>query len=257
MRKSLGTCVLLLGLLLGTSAIANADTISFTSVDVRNLQIVPTTGTVVFSTPQTGSPTTASGAAANSLDEEAGSSSQTTPIAQAAVSITFATASGVSVFTNPSVAANGTVILPGCVCSAETEGLATLRASFMITGGTGNVDVTVSALLQTIQNLETPEFDSFAASETRFTLQVGAESFSFDSRLRIGPDEATRLETQRLISQLFTLQFNQQYDLRLFVGANSRAGQTEIPEPATVFLLMSGLGAMTGIVKKRRAMNLK
>jgi hypothetical protein len=79
-------------------------------------------------------------------------------------------------------------------------------------------------------------------------LQV--DSFSFDSRLRVGPNESTREETQKLISQLFTLQFNQQYTLQFFAGANSRAGQHEIPEPATVLMFVSGLGAMVGFVKK-------
>jgi 2-keto-3-deoxy-galactonokinase len=123
----------------------------------------------------------------------------------------------------------------------------------MITGGTGPVDVTFSALTQTIQNLVTDEFSTFAVSETRIFLNViDVATFSFDSRFRIGPNESTVIETQRLISEVVTLQFNQQYSVVISGLAVSRAGANEIPEPATVVLLVSGLGFMTGFVRKRR-----
>jgi hypothetical protein len=62
------------------------------------------------------------------------------------------------------------------------------------------------------------------------------------------------LQTQRQVSEVFSLQFGQQYNLIVFVGANSRAAQSEVPEPATVVLLVSGLGFMAGVVRKRRTM---
>ena len=91
----------------------------------------------------------------------------------------------------------------------------------MITGGTGNVDVSVSALLSIIQNLVTPEFDSFAASEARFSLQVfDVDSFHSTPGTVLVLTSRQGWKRKRLISQLFTLQFNQQYTLQLFVGAN-------------------------------------
>lgn len=258
-RKLIGTCVLLLALLIGTSSNAYADTISLTSVSLINFQIVPSSGTIVFSTSQIGSPTSASGAAVNSLDEESGNSQQSPTFSQAFTSITFASAGGVSEFSSLSFSANTNVTLPGCVCSAETEGLAALRLSFMIVGGTGAVNVTFSALTQTIQNLVTDQFSLFAVSETRIFLNViDVATFSFDTRFRIGPgDPATVIAAQRLISEVVTLQFNQQYSVVVSGLAISRAGQNEIPEPATVLLLLSGLGSMAGFVKKRRAIRLK
>jgi hypothetical protein len=252
-RKSLGTCVLLLGLLLGTASRASADTISLTTVSVTNFQIVPTSGTVVLLPSQIGSATAASGAAVNSFDEEGGDSSESQTFAQAFTSITFASAGGVSDFATRSLSTSTNVTLPGCGCEAETEGHGVLRLSFMITGGTGPVDVTFSALTQTIQNLVTDEFSTFAVSETRIFLNViDVATFSFDSRFRIGPNESTVIETQRLISEVVTLQFNQQYSVVISGLAVSRAGSNEIPEPATVVLLVSGLGFMTGFVRKRR-----
>ena len=251
-RKSIGISVLLLGLLLATASNAYADTISLTTVSLTNFQIVPASGTIVFSTSQIGSPTLASGAAANSFGEETGDASLSPTFAQAFTTVTFASAGGVSEFSSLSLSANTNVTLSGCLCDAETEGRAALRLGFMIVGGTGPVDVTFSALTQTIQNLVTDEFSTFATSETRIFLNViGVATFSFDSRFRIGPNEATVIEAQRQISEVVTLQFNQQYNVLVSGLAVSRAGQNEIPEPATVVLLVSGLGFMAGFVKKR------
>jgi hypothetical protein len=241
-------------LMLGASSTAYADAISSTQVTFSNFQIVPTSGTVVFSTPQFGSPTSASGAAVNSLEEEEGELVQNPTHSEAGVSITFANAGGVSDLASFTLSANTNVTLSGCICSAETEGLAGIRQSFMIVGGAGNVDVTFSAVMQSIQNLVTDQFSLSAASEARFFVSIlDVESFSFDSQLRIiGPNGLTNLEMQRQLSEVITLQFGQQYNLIVSVGAISRATQNEVPEPATVALLISGLGFMAGMVKKRR-----
>ena len=130
----------------------------------------------------------------------------------------------------------------------------------MIVGGSGNVDVNMSALLQTMQILMTDQFSFSAGSTALMSLHVvdpadliSIHIFSFDSRLSIRPPtNSTLLETERQLSHVVTLQFDKEYILLLLVNANSRAGQNEIPEPATVVFLVSGLGFMAGFVKKRR-----
>lgn len=267
-RKSLRTCVLLLGLLLVTSSSADADTISITTVSVSNIQIVPTSGTIVFSAPQFGSPTSASGAAVSNFEDDRGNSQQHPTHSQASISLTFASAGGVSDLPTLSLSSFGNVTLPGCRCDAETEGLASIRLGIMVVGGTGSVDVNFSALLQTMQTLMIDEFSSFAASQARMSLRVFHpdcadvfnpncgnvnHSFSFASNVVIRPpDASTALEIERQISETVTLQFGQQYTVQFFVGSNSRAGEA-IPEPATVVLLVSGLGFMAGFARKRRA----
>ena len=254
-RKSPRTFVwiLLLGILLCTSSSAYADAISITTVSLSNLQIVPTSGTIVFSLPASGVRTIASGAAANSFGEESGSHSLGPTRSEASTSVTFAGAGGLSDFANLSLNANSNVMLAGCICSAESEGLASLRTTFTIVGGSGDVDVNFSGLLQTMQTLMTDEFSLFAASDVRFDLQVlDVGTFSFAFRPNIGPNDSTVIEMQRQLSEVLTLQFNQPYTLLVFVGANSRGAQSEIPEPATAILLVSGLGFMAGFVKKWR-----
>lgn len=250
--KSLATCVLLLGLVLGAAASAQADTIAITSVSLNNLQIVPTSGTVVLSAPQAGQQTAAGAAATNNFDEESGSQQEGPTHSQANTSVTFATSSAVSDFPTLSLNASNNVTLSGCTCSGETEAVAFIRASFMITGGTGNVDVTISGLLHTVQTLMTDQFSQFAVSRARFNLQVSdGNVFSFDSNVRIGPNDSNSMDTQTQLSQVLTLVFGQQYNLLVFIGADSRAAES-VPEPATVVLLFSGLGFMTGLVRKQR-----
>jgi len=251
-HKLLGTCVLLLTLLLVTASSAYADTIAITTVNLSNLQIIPTSGTVVLSTPQ-GPQTAASAAAINTFDEEGGDSESGPTHSEASFSITLATVNSLADFSTRTLSANTNVTIPGCRCEAETEANAVLRLAFTIVGGTGPVDVTFSALTQTLQTLVRDQFSTFAVSEARITLNViGVQSFSFDSRLRAMPNEVITLEVQRLLSEVVTLQFNQEYTLLVGLNAVSRAGSNEVPEPATVFLLLSGLGFTAGVVKKRR-----
>ena len=61
------------------------------------------------------------------------------------------------------------------------------------------------------------------------------------------------MEFERQLSEVFTLQFGTEYSLRASLFANSEAGQNEVPEPASVVLLVSGLGFMAGFVNGRSA----
>ena len=77
--------------------------------------------------------------------------------------------------------------------------------------------------------------------------------FSVDSRLNIGPNNSATIEMQRQLSQALTLPFGQPY---LFGICSCRLTgcTTEIPEPATIALLVSCLASMADFVKKRRAL---
>ena len=257
-RKSLRTCVLLLGLLLSTSSSAYADAISITSGSLSNIQIVPTSGTVVFTT-QLSPATTARGVVSDGFDDTS-TESQSPTRAEASLELGFAGAGAVSDFPNMSLSANSHVTLSGCLCQFEAEGQAFLRTSFMIVGGSGNVDVNISALLVSMHTLMTDPFSFSAASTVLINLQILDPSdfsivhnFSFDSRLVIRPPtNSTALEIERQLSEAVTLLFDKEYTFRVSIFANSRAGQNEIPEPASAVLLMSGLGFVAGFLRKRK-----
>jgi len=57
--------------------------------------------------------------------------------------------------------------------------------------------------------------------------------------------------TPGLLGRTFSLQYGVPNTIRINIIAGS-AGANAVPEPATVVLLVSGLGFMTGVLKKRR-----
>ena len=245
--------VVVFGLLLGASSTAYADTVVITSFSFGNLQITPTAGTVVFT------PTAASAraSATNSLGENQDITSNTFPVAQAAATVTFANSSGTASATNQTANATSFVSVGGCTCTASAFGIATFNTTFVVQGGEGNVDVTISSLRFATGQVMTDEFGLFAHASISWSLTLnGVPIFSTDEMLIEvdGPNESGQFQLgPNTVSRVVTLQFGATNTIGVTVQAVSAAGSAEaIPEPATVVLLVSGLGFMTGILKKRR-----
>ena len=255
-RKSLRTCVLLLGLILGTASSAYADAISTTSLTFTSFQIVPTSGTVVFSLPST----QALARATNSLGQESlelVASESPTAIHLASASVSFANGFAIADPLNFIGSQSSNAMVSGCNCEAFGVGQTVLQKTFVITGGTGNVDVTFSAVLLTMQTVMTDEFGTFAGSNVLAGIHLGSTSIfpTIFSVVEIGPNDSRVSNIQHQLSQVLTLQFNTIYRLDVTLSANSTVvnqSPAEIPEPATAVLLVSGLGFMAGLVKKHR-----
>ena len=255
-RNSLRTCVLLLGLLLITSSSAYADALSITSVSFSNFQIVPSSGTIVFSLPRT----QALARATNSLGQESLELVESeSPIAVqlANASVTFANGFAIADPLNFIGSQNSNAMLSGCNCAAFGVGQTVLQKTFVITGGTGNVDVTFSAVLLTMQTVMTDEFGTLAESNVLAAIHLGSTDIFAPvfSTLVIGPNDSRVSNLEQQLSQILTLQFNTEYRLDITLSANSSVvnqSPAEVPEPATAVLLVSGLGFMTGFVKKYR-----
>ena len=262
-RKSLRTCVLLLGLLLGTASSAYADAISITSVTLSNFQLVPTSGTIVFFSPRTRALSQATNNLGQQSQQLAISESLTT--LQTSAGVTFASASAVADPVNSSASQNSNAVLLGCDCEALAVGQTLLQKNFIITGGTGNVDIHFSALLVMTQTLMTDQFGLLASSNVIAGMHlviadglvgIGPVFPSVFTTLTIGPNGVRVSNIERQLSETVTLQFNTEYRFDLQTSASSlvvNQAPAEIPEPATVVLLVSGLGFMAGY-KKRRAL---
>jgi hypothetical protein len=241
--------VLLFGLLLGAASTANADAISFISVNVSNIQFTPTVGTATLTL------TTASAraTAGNSLGEDQTILSNTFPIAQSAVAVTFASASAIANATNASVSGVAQANVIGCTCSAGSLSQSILTGTLVVLGGEGSVNVTASGLFEGLTHLETDAFGRNVELGWLFDLTVnGVPVFSIDfENTRAGANQLASTEFSNLMSRVFTVQFGavNQISIRLTPTA---LGINEVPEPASIALLISGLGFMTGVIRKRR-----
>lgn len=242
--------LLLLGLLLGTSATARADAIAFTSYSFTNIQFTSATGTAVFT------PTALNTRALvqNSLGEIQDNVSTTFPIAQANSSVNFASGSAVAVTPNISVGA-GTTADPRGPVTSSSFAVAMLNGTLVVTGAEGTVNVTVSGIQTLLQHVETDEFGVLAEAEILFDMFLnGVPVFSLQvDRLMLvmGPNGLGHVEGTSQISRIFQLQAGTTNTIQFRVSTTSLA-ISEVPEPATVVLLVSGLGFMTGVLKKRR-----
>jgi len=243
---------LVLGLLLlGASSTVRADTVVISSFSFGNLTFTPASGTAQFT------PTAASARARpqNSLGESQDLISNTFPVAQSTASVTFASATATGNATNSTVNATTSVNLGDCTCNAASFGQATFTGTLVITGGTGNVDVTISFVPSAMGQVMTDQFGVFAeASVTYQVLLNGVAIFSQDELLRgvTGPNQSGGFELiAHQVSKTFSLQFGAVNTFEVRFNSTSIAAN-QVPEPASVVLLISGLGFMAGVLKKRR-----
>jgi hypothetical protein len=241
--------VLMFGLLLGASSTAYADALSLTSFSISDLQFTPATGTAQFTLTGVG----ARAGATNSFGENQEIISNTFPLAQAAATVNFASAAGTANGTNLSGSTSASV--GGCSCSASSFAIMTFTGTLVILGADGSVDVNLSALTSQLRQVQTDQFGVLAESEILFDLFVnGGPVFSFQVDLLSpinGPNLFTMIQGSGALSGTVRLQAG--VENTIFARLLTRSfAVSEVPEPATVVLLLSGLGFMTGVLKKRR-----
>ena len=242
---------LLLGMFLSIPSSAYADAFSLTVVNFSNIQITSSAGSITFGVGQASAFSTA-GHNLGGLTEQTNTGTSNGGLAVATTTVTFASATGVANALNPSVNASATVDVQGCVCAASSIGRGTLINTFTVTGADGTVDVNISGFLDSLQILSTDEFGVLAQSQIVLSVLVDSISvFSMEfPRLTIGTNSMDVLQMIQQLAGTITVTTNTQHTVSISIQADS-SGVDAVPEPGTAVLLVSGLGFMTGLIRKR------
>ena len=246
------TGVLMLGLLLGVSSTAYADAFSLTSFSFSNLQFTAAAGSAQFTL--TGA--TARADAGFNGGTQISNTSNSFPIAQANAAVNGVTAAATANAATRSVSADTTANLTDCACAAGSFGQATLTGTLVLSGAEGPINVNISAVQTLLWQVQTDAFGEYAESGLFFDMFVnGTPVFSFQVEALhpiTGPNGFGTAQGSSQLSRSITLQGGSTNTILVRLSSTSLAINNEVPEPATIVMLVSGLGFMTGVLKKRR-----
>lgn len=220
----------------------HATAIATGSISVTNLTITLSSGTVTY-----GSPWTAQSfaQAQNSLcgcDSQFNSSVGGT--AQADAMVAFAQAHALTDAAGLTLSASDAVNISGAgVMAANAIGQSTLfNTTFSITGGSGSVDVTFSALLNMAQFLFTDPNGVFAMDETSFQLSLDGQTVLFmDLANSIGSNSSLSDSFSGTLTDTVTLNFNQDHTLTGFAEDDPSSYNTPEPPAGSMMLLGAAL----------------
>lgn len=244
--------LLLFGLLLCASSTANADAFSVTGFSFNNVQFTPSTGTGQL----TWSTALARADVGFFMGPVITNSSTSFPIAQANAVLNGFSASATANATTNSIGGTSSAFLGGCSCQGGASGFAMLTGTLVLSGVDGPVNVNITALREFMYQVQTDAFGRYAESGLTMDVLVnGSIIFSLQVDALhplLGPNLSTAQQlVVEQISRNITLQGNSTNTIGMRIGAGSLV-INEVPEPASVVLLVSGLGFMAGVLKRRR-----
>ena len=248
--------IVLLGALLGSASNAYADAMS--SITFNNFSISTSANNPISFVPWIGfvsGMANFEGASVNQNTSTVGGAVQlfaTTPFVPNG-GTSFARGAGLVDAANVTGTALAQAHPNGCTCSGSGVGQFALSNLFTVTGGTGTVDVTIAFALSTVQTLALDEFDLMGTAVYMFDIEVdGMSIFSVDNSVSSStPNSFTEIRSSQTVFRIITLQLGTPHTITIS-GIARASASSEIPEPATLFLLGSGLALIAGLVRKRR-----
>jgi hypothetical protein len=217
----------------------HATAIATGSISVTNLTITPSSGTVVFGTPWTAQ---AFAQAQNSLcgcDSQFNSSVGGT--AQADAMVMFAQGHALADAASLNMSASAAVNIAGAgVMAGNATGQPTIfNTTFSITGASGPVSVTFSAMVDITQSLFTDAAGVSALSDTSYALSLDGQNVLFmDSFNQIGSSSSWSNTFSGTLTDTVTLNPDQTYTLTSASDTDETSHNT--PEPATGLLTLFG-----------------
>ena len=243
--------LLLFVVLLGAWSTAYADNVAITTYGISNFQFTAATGTAQFTL--TGA--SARAQAQNSFGQIVNNISNALPLAVATANVNFASATGTANAAGVSISGTASARIGGCSCVANAFSIVTLTGTLVVLGAEGMVDVNISGLATLVNDLQTDQFGVRAESEILFNVHVnGPPVFSLQVERLLplsGPNLRAQIAGMNPVSGTIRVQAGAQNSIFIVLTTGSIV-ESEVPEPATIFLLVSGLGFMTGVLKKRR-----
>ena len=246
--------LLLFVVVLGAASTAYADNVAITSFGISNLQFTAVTGTAQF----TLTSASARAQAQNSFGQIVNNISNAFPLALATANVNFASGTAIANASGVSISGTNSASIGGCSCIANAFTVVTLTGTLVVTGAEGMVDVNISGLRTLLQHVETDQSGVRAESEILFNVHVNVPlvfSVQVERLLPLsGPNQRIHAELVDQLSGTVRVQAGAQNSI--FIILTTGAGvESEVPEPATIVLLVSGLGVMSGVLKKRRSRN--
>ena len=236
-------------LLLAAAHRVDATAIANSEINLFNLEIIPSAGTIQFLDLWTAEVFALARNSLGELDAESNSAVGGTVSADAVV--TFA--EGHSSASAPSLTANASssVNIPGGTVAASSVGLGTLVNSFLIIGVTGLVDVAFSVDISVSLAVLTDAFGLLAETETIFSLEVDGNPTLFrHDLLSVGPNSASTLAFSENLFGILSLPSNTEISIVVPLDSES-VGINVVPEPSTLALLVSGLTVLGGFARTR------
>jgi len=239
---SVAALVALLAISLLSAPALLAESASSSSISLTSLTITPASGTVVFTDPWS---TFVFAQAQNSLGGfNQNENFSTGTLVQTNAFVQFASGQALADPVNLVLSAGSSVNIPTIPVgplAASSQGTAEIfNNTFMITGGTGQVNVTFNAVLNSLQTLFTDVHGISATSEVVFALAINGNIVLFrDSPLAIGSNQFLQLPFNGNVGpNSMMLDYNEDYTIDIELDAES-FGQS-MPEPPTIALLFGG-----------------
>jgi len=226
---------------------ARATATASSELSFTNLAITPSAGTLVLLTNWQGAAFAQAG-----VNNQYNSGTPSTADATGDYSVAHGEAAaltplGLSVDGLGSASAN----VPGqTVASDAGTGRGSVSSSFMITGGSGPVDVQFSATALGSVSVFTDTYGESAQAEATFALEVNQNPALFtDNLLSIGSNDSMSQTISDPLTQTLTLNYNTAYPI--WLEADAEVMVSNIPEPAAWTLLLAGLVLAWGAGRRR------
>jgi len=235
-------------LVLASPRRVEADASASASLMFSNLTVAPSAGTVVYAGPWTAESFAQAQNSLGELSQQYVSTNGTTATADAGA--TYATGHGdASPLTLGGTASSSSLIPGSNTLQAISEGQPDVYNTFMITGGTGAVNVAFSVDLSGLLSVMTDSYGANAQAETIFNLTLDGNSTLFnDTLLSVGPNSTQAMPVAVSLSNTIALQFGTSYVV--FAQPDAETTALTVPEPSTFALILAGCSVLAAAARK-------